>query len=750
MADPRSSQYQKNLSGWFEAAKTGDIKFTVVHCKQYQGSVLPDTPHLSALHLAAEHGHIGTVKYLLPYEKELKNESGWTALMSAAFAGHDAAAAALAPYQAGRQMTASTYGYPEGATAIEIAASRGNLAVVKILMDFEQERPFLNDVLFAAIDANENNLRAHAADKEMIEDCVGRTPLHYAAISPRDSVSAINILLGKYRGCRDVSGKTPLMLAAEYGRAEAVRVLMETMPEDIGEIIPMNNPNCGEHEGSTALILAADSGHLPCVKYLIDAESRRGSKTGTTAMMFAARRGHAEIVGTLLPFEASMQSTGPLGHAPTKSSALQYATIANKPEVVRLLAPIEHGLRNDAGWSAYNIAVKQGYAECVDVLQVYEDEIEQCIVSALMLDGRNEEFNLVTDKPLTEIVQRLAVTLGVNDTDTFFRAINDIIAQGDAIRELEAMRVETANAIRERDENRAKLEEMQNQLRDMKGHLYDMSELEKKITIVEQQYADKLKDVRAMEEEVEEVKEAARKEVEAARTEVDVINRHVEELENHIETLKNSDDCTLGQLLGAQEKTAKLEEKLRDSERTISELQRDIEVTRQEFDTLSAEHDEAKRLLEDMEEMQKNLMDMQENMERFEAEGITVDRYTQLRTEADVMRDKLFDKSRKLNEANSIISMLIDDVWVCNKRLSDTLKKATEASKGFAEDAPGVGASQHFTMPEIIDEMSNLIRSGSLGRSASAAGDLGMGSDFHGSEFGGISSSYGGMKYGDY
>lgn len=722
---PDDSQYKRNLDAWFEAARTGEIKFTVVHCKQYQGSVLPDGPGLTALHLAAQGGHTGTVKYLLPYEKDVRSDTGWTALMSAAMHGHDAAVAALAPYQAGRQLTAAACGYPAGATAVEIAASRGHLSTTKALLAFDQERPYLAEPFLAALDLNEQALRVHAAAGVQTRDCLGRTPLHYAALSPRDPTVSVTLLVDLYRGARDASGKTPLMLAAEFGRADAVRVLIERTPEDVGAAIP-DNPSCGDHEGSTALILAADAGHLACVKHLLDAENAQPNKTGTTAMMFAARRGFLEIVGTLAPFEATLQSTAPLGHAPGKATALQHAALAGHAPVVGLLAPLEHGLRNDAGQSSYDIAAQHGHRECQEVLQVYEDEVEPCTVTALILDSRSEEFNLVTDKPLTEAIQRLADLLGVRDSDGFFQAIEDVLAQGDAIRELEKLRVELQVVAQERDDLRAKVDEQTASIREMKGHLYDMSELEKKIAAAEERYAEKVRDVQAMEEEVEEVKAAARQEVEAARGEVELMNAHVRELEKHITDLQNSDDSVLGQLITAQERVKELEGELARAEAAGGDAARELGETRRELDALSAEHEDAKKLLEEMEEMQRNLLGMQEAMEQFEAEGITVERYADLRAEVETLRERLFDRSRKVTEANSVISMLIDDMWICNKRLSDTLKKATESSRALEDGDAGPRGSQHFAMPDLIDEMSNLIRSGSLGRSA-VGGDLGLG-----------------------
>ena len=278
----------------------------------------------------------------------------------------------------------------------------------------------------------------------------------------------------------------------------------------------------------------------------------------------------------------------------------------------------------------------------------------------------------------------------------------------------------------ERDDLRAKVDEQTASIREMKGHLYDMSELEKKVAAAEERYAEKVRDVQAMEEEVEEVKAAARQEVEAARGEVELMNAHVRELEKHITDLQNSDDSVLGQLITAQERVKELEGELARAEAAGGDAARELGETRRELDALSAEHEDAKKLLEEMEEMQRNLLGMQEAMEQFEAEGITVERYADLRAEVETLRERLFDKSRKVTEANSVISMLIDDMWICNKRLSDTLKKATESSKALEDGDAGPRGSQHFAMPDLIDEMSNLIRSGSLGRSA-VGGDLGLG-----------------------
>ena len=92
---------------------------------------------------------------------------------------------------------------------------------------------------------------------------------------------------------RDVCYRTPLMFAAQFGRIQTVRELI-----DAGARV-----NLHEKGNYSALMLAAGNGHTEVVRVLIDAGAAIDDvelTRGWTALIWAAQRGHADTVRLLL------------------------------------------------------------------------------------------------------------------------------------------------------------------------------------------------------------------------------------------------------------------------------------------------------------------------------------------------------------------------------------------------------------------------------------------------------------------
>lgn len=91
----------------------------------------------------------------------------------------------------------------------------------------------------------------------------------------------------------DPKGHTPWLLAALYGRLDALELLESW--SDLGACT---------RQGRDALMLAAGEGHAPVVQALLDrwgADPRRQDRNGGTALMHAAAEGHDRTVEILLP-----------------------------------------------------------------------------------------------------------------------------------------------------------------------------------------------------------------------------------------------------------------------------------------------------------------------------------------------------------------------------------------------------------------------------------------------------------------
>ena len=131
------------------------------------------------------------------------------------------------------------------------------------------------------------------------------------------------------------------MLAAEYGKHETVKVLLDF------ESTKKNLKNLYEY---TALILAAEKGHDKCVDMIIndiilnddidennvDENYERGldiaNKFGKTALIMAAENGKLKVVESLLTAKADVNKVSKRG-----LSALMLAAVQGHTEVVMCL-----------------------------------------------------------------------------------------------------------------------------------------------------------------------------------------------------------------------------------------------------------------------------------------------------------------------------------------------------------------------------------------------------------------------------
>ena len=154
------------------------------------------------------------------------------------------------------------------------------------------------------------------------------------------------------------SGKTLLMVAAEQGLTDAVRVLLDRRARS----------DLRTSDGATAVMYAAWGGHDAVVRALADggADLDTTNSDGKTALMAAAARGHQEVARTLIQHGAMVDRTTAYGW-----SALMYAANNGHEAVAKLL--LDHGAnpyRMDAnGNSALTLGALQGHVQVVEALK---------------------------------------------------------------------------------------------------------------------------------------------------------------------------------------------------------------------------------------------------------------------------------------------------------------------------------------------------------------------------------------------
>ena len=219
------------------------------------------------------------------------------------------------------------------------------------------------------------------------EDCIGNTPLGWAACNGHEGV--VEILLGREDispDKPDMDGQTPLCCAAQNGHEGVVEMLLgrnDVNPDkpDIDGQTPLCcaaqcgcegvvkillrrdgiNPNKPDNHGLTPLCCATWNGHEGVVKALLgwgEVDPNKTGWCGRTPLWCAAQNGHEGVVEMLLgrgdidPDKPDMDGQTPLccaaqnGHEGVVKMLLRWDSVnPNKPDSCRLI-PLWRAARN--------------------------------------------------------------------------------------------------------------------------------------------------------------------------------------------------------------------------------------------------------------------------------------------------------------------------------------------------------------------------------------------------------------------
>lgn len=311
--------------------------------QRLRGSRRPDPVHVLE---AARAGHAARVRELLARGGGacVADERGMTPLMYAASAGElDMTRALLA---AGADLEARR---SDGGTALILAAAHGRAEILGELLaqganlearDVRGRSALAYAAMHGKLEAVRALLDAEASPKTCGPD--GLTPFLDAVVNGRLEVAAAFLERGIDVESR-AGDRTALMLAAEFGRAAMVMLLLASGAD----------PNARTRDGHTALSLTLARRNLGLAEGLIgagaDPNTRMGHGSpwpGWPVLVVAASEGWLSLAGRLLDRGAAVDETEP-GRGRT---ALFQAVVGRRLPMVRLL--LERGADRERADSA--------------------------------------------------------------------------------------------------------------------------------------------------------------------------------------------------------------------------------------------------------------------------------------------------------------------------------------------------------------------------------------------------------------
>ncbi len=228
----------------------------------------------------------------------------------------------------------------KGRTALHIASEKGYVAMIAKLMGF-------NPALLKKADKNGSTalmVAAQAGQEAAVKSLVaGGADVNYRSPSAGDAATALqaavaapnfrpeHLRIMQYllqKGAdpkgKSASGHSPLLSAADFGRADAAALLLEK-GADVNE---------SDGRGYFPLMAASCQGHADLVALLVEkgANVKMASLDGRTPLMCAVRNGNISMVKALLEKGASVNAK-----ASDKSTALSDATRTGNAAVASLL-----------------------------------------------------------------------------------------------------------------------------------------------------------------------------------------------------------------------------------------------------------------------------------------------------------------------------------------------------------------------------------------------------------------------------
>ena len=207
------------------------------------------------------------------------------------------------------------------------------------------------------------------ADVNM-KNIVGRTCLHNAAEKGHSEI--MRILVNANEGVADGKNSRLIRPDALYEYNECGTILQKTISNDhVGADIDIR-----DQAGMTPLILAAQNGHDDCIKVLLDAGANVNMQVhGFTALHFATKAGYHCCIEVLLASGLNINDLFWYHRATPLILAVQSGNIESLDALLRAGANVNQWKLE--GDSAFIIAIRQGKCKQVEMLIESEADVNQ-------------------------------------------------------------------------------------------------------------------------------------------------------------------------------------------------------------------------------------------------------------------------------------------------------------------------------------------------------------------------------------
>lgn len=331
----------RNSRALFEAAFNGFEEIVEVLLKFDVGVSVDDRfeDGHTALHAAAQNGHIEVVRKLMEYKANIEavTNEGHTALFAAAHKGYANIVRVFLDYKSNPNKVSSN-----GYKPIHSASHQGHVEVVKLLCKYVTCEDDLNLALCLSVQ------NSHIETTKILLTN-NANPNAFVQIKPDLQLRV-----------------TALHSAILENNCELVAILL-----DAGALITAISAKGLISSGETALHFAAKLGHCSVVKLLLERFSEMVDDldgVGKTPMFYAVFDGHKDVVQVLLQHSARVEV-----------SFLQTAVVSNYVDVVEVLLKHKRdliGLDETLKMTSMCFAVQKGYLDIADVLLQYGARVE--------------------------------------------------------------------------------------------------------------------------------------------------------------------------------------------------------------------------------------------------------------------------------------------------------------------------------------------------------------------------------------